>query len=109
MPHVKHMPGTTAPAAIGHDAEEAAFRGIVVGDHMADCNLKLGGEGWMKHYDLCRQIVVDSFERFPMDYDWEAHMDRGGECWDVEIGVFALNWVDQNLADNERRPRNSPS
>lgn len=79
---------------------ECALRGIIVGDALRNMDVKLGSEGLIAHWNEALEIVRDSFKKFPLDYDWEAH---DGEDWDVEILEFTEAWVFEKYYSDDFR------
>lgn len=51
--------------------------------------LLLGGEGWCTHHNEVAKLAIHSFDRFPVDFDWDTHVSSGGDCWDVEMYAIA--------------------
>lgn len=72
--------------------------------HVAECTaalamaleedgIKLGGEGLIAHYCAVAQYGLEVAKLFPPGYDWDEHMSRGGDCWDMEVWA----WMDKRL------------
>ena len=72
-----------------HIAEIAA----VVAEFITDHKIKLGNEGMITHYATIAEIALEFDEFFPSDFDWEKHMDKGGDCWDMEVRNFTEGWI----------------
>ena len=69
--------------------KELALRVAIIATYFGFERIKLGNEGIMMHYDICVQIAEKSLKFFPMDFDWEAHYEKNGDDFDVEIENFA--------------------
>ena len=74
---------------------ECALRAAIIATHFGAERIKLGNEGIMMHYDIITQLTEKSFNRFPMDFNWEEHYEKGGNDFDVEIEQFAIFTVAQ--------------
>ena len=72
-----------------HMAEIAA----VVAEFITEYKIKLGNEGMITHYATIAEIALEFDELFPSDFDWEKHMDNGGDCWDMEVRDFTESWL----------------
>lgn len=79
--------------------------------HVAECTavlamaleeegLKLGGEGLIAHYCAVAQCGLEVAELFPPGFDWDEHMSRGGDCWDMEV----WNWMHRRLFETKDIP-----
>ena len=75
---------------------QLAERAAAIADYLANGDMKLGNEGWCLHYNMVAQLAIDSFKRFPVDFDWGKHMDDGGDCWDIEMQDLAQTAIEQD-------------
>jgi len=44
-----------------------------------------GLESRMSYVEAILQLVKEVLNTWPPNYDWEAHYERGGVCWDMEV------------------------
>jgi len=66
-----------------------------VGLHIGDTYDIQSLGGLMACYDLSTEIANAFIARYPSNFDWEAHMEAGGDCWDIELFGFSDQFIEK--------------